>query len=406
MTSATLQDPAAGARAVWAMDVADDGVWEFTEVDPTDPLAPTAPASYSPRLCVMLEHDAAPVVRSWLEALHPEDRPMMEEVRQRQVSSPHDIVEREYRVIVGGETRWWHERSQARPAERPDRWRLVGVVRDVTEHRQLMQRMRRHAELMRQTQAAAAVGGWEIDLVANQLYWTEETHRIHEVPPGYVPELGPAINFYAPEHVPIISEAVAGCQSGRPFDVELDLITYTGRRIHVHATGHPYYEDGALTRIYGAFRDITEARRREAELREQIDRIARQDEAIRALSTPIIQIWDNIITLPVVGALDPDRATHIMDRLLSEVSRVNARFAILDLTGVDSIDTTTADQVLRLTRAVRLLGARGLLCGVKPAIAQTLTELGVDMSSMVTYRNLQEALRGCLRALDVKQRGR
>ncbi|WP_434418780.1 STAS domain-containing protein [Nannocystis pusilla] len=167
----------------------------------------------------------------------------------------------------------------------------------------------------------------------------------------------------------------------------------------MHATGRPYYEDGKLTRIYGAFRNITDIKQRENDLREKLARIAQQDEAIRVLSTPIIQLWDDIITLPVVGALDPERATQIMDRLLHEVSKLGARFAILDLTGVDAIDTTTADQILRITRAVSLLGARSLLCGVQPGIAQTLTELGVEMAGLHVYRNLQEALRGCLGSL-------
>lgn len=399
LTSSTATDTLTPELAVWAMEIAGDGVWEFAELDPADPLEDDAPAIYSPRLQAMLPAGAPPTVGAWLAAIHPDDRAGVEAARKRQMAAPDALVELEYRVSVAGETRWLHERSHARPAAHPGRWRLLGVVRDMTEQRRAKERAQRDTELMLQTQSAAQVGGWEIDLVANELYWTEETHRIHEVPPGYVPDLAQAIGFYAPEHVPVISEAVARCQAGETFDVELDLITYTGRRINVHATGRPYYTDGKLTRIYGAFRNITDIKQRENDLREKLARIAQQDEAIRVLSTPIIQLWDDIITLPVVGALDPERATQIMDRLLHEVSNLGARFAILDLTGVDAIDTTTADQILRITRAVSLLGARGLLCGVQPGIAQTLTELGVDMAGLLVYRNLQEALRGCLGSL-------
>src|SRR5690606_22936462 len=104
-------------------------------------------------------------------------------------------------------------------------------------------------------------------------------------------------------------------------------------------------------------------------------------------------------TLPVIGVVDSERANHIMDRLLTEVTRVRARYAILDLTGVDEIDTGTADYVLQIVRAVKLLGAKSLLCGLQPAVARTLSDLGVDMSALLAHRNLQGALQSCIRAL-------
>lgn len=406
-TMPTEQQQAPLERTARALEISGEGIWEFPALDPEHLFAADAPAYYSACFEQLLGRagDLPPVLGSWLAAVHPEDRERVLAVRRAQLAEP-GVRTLEYRVLVAGEPRWWHERSQARPAEQPGRWSLLGVVRDVSEERRRQEQAQRATELLRQTQAAGQVGGWEVDLVNNALYWTEETHRIHEVPDDFLPDLATAIDFYAPEHVPIITEAVQRCMQGEAYDVELDIITYKGRRIRVEAAGRPYYEDGRLVRLYGIFRDVTELRARQAELRRQFELINRQDSAIRALSTPIIQIWDNVITLPVIGNVDAERANHIMERLLGEVGRVRARFAVLDLTGVEEIDPATAEHLLRIVRAVNLLGARGLLCGLQPAVARSLTELDVDVSPLLTHRNLQEALKYCIRELERPARAR
>ncbi len=387
-------------RTSRAIDISGESIWELPAVDPDDPLAGDTAAYYGPRLQGLLGYDGdlPPVLRSWLAAVHPDDRDRVLAARRAQL---HDTAVHtlEYRVLVDGEPRWWHERSQACPSSEPGRVSVLGVVRDISDARRAQEKAQRATELLRQTQAAGAIGGWEVDLATQSLYWTEETHRIHEVPAGFEPDLATAINFYAPEHVPIISAAVERCMRGEAYDVELDIITHKGRRLRVQAAGRPFYEDGKLTRLYGVFRDISELRTREDELRAQLALNAHQQIAIRDLSTPIIQIWDHVITLPLIGTIDNERATQIMERLLGEVVTTRARYAILDLTGVDEIDTHTADQLLRIVRAVNLLGARGLLCGLRPAVAQALTDLGVDVSPLVTHRNLKEALQRCIAEL-------
>jgi len=386
-------------RMARAIHLSGAAVLEFTDLDADDPLAADATAHYDERVRSLLGcGDEAPgVLGTWLAALHADDRERVAAARREQLLAGSEQAI-EYRLLVGGATRWWHERSDV-VATGTGRGTIVAVVRDITEERREQEDTRRASELLRQTQATAAIGGWEVDLADNALYWTDETHRLHEVPPGFVPDLATAINYYAPEHVPLISAAVDGCMRGEPFDVELEIITHLGHRRHVQAAGQPYYEQGRITRLYGIFRDIGEQRRREDELRAQIEIIARQDSAIRLLSTPIIQIWDNIITLPLLGTIDAARTAHIMERLLGEVGRLRARYAILDLTGVEAIDDATGDHLLRLIGAVGLLGARGVLCGLQPAVAESLTALGVELGGVVTYRNLHEALQRCIQAL-------
>jgi len=143
-------------------------------------------------------------------------------------------------------------------------------------------------------------------------------------------------------------------------------------------------------------RDIREFKRIETELRR---RHAAQQETIHAMSTPIIQIWDNILTLPVVGLVDSVRAADMKDALLSIVASSHARFAIIDLTGVDTVDTATADHLLQIMRAVTLLGACGVVTGIQPGVAQILVSLGVEMGEVITLRSLREGLRYCLRRL-------
>ncbi|UQA58920.1 STAS domain-containing protein [Polyangium aurulentum] len=146
-------------------------------------------------------------------------------------------------------------------------------------------------------------------------------------------------------------------------------------------------------------REVEERVRTEADLRDKLALIERQEAAIRALSNPIIEVWDDVLALPMIGIIDSQRAAQMMDRLLGEVVRTGCRFAILDLTGVELLDTSSADHVIKLVRAVELLGARAIITGIRPAVAQTIILLGVDLSSMTTVANLREGLKLAMRVM-------
>lgn len=143
--------------------------------------------------------------------------------------------------------------------------------------------------------------------------------------------------------------------------------------------------------------EVDERKNVEFELREKLDLIQEQQATIRKMSTPIIQIWDGVLTLPLIGALSSERAADIMERLLGEISRTNAQHVILDLTGVEIVDTATAEHLLKVVYAVQLMGAQGMITGIRPAVAQTMIALGADMSRIKTLANLQEGLRACMR---------
>ncbi|PCC67735.1 rsbT co-antagonist protein RsbR [Nannocystis exedens] len=157
----------------------------------------------------------------------------------------------------------------------------------------------------------------------------------------------------------------------------------------------PTLDDEDLSLISVAL-DVTETKRTELELRAKLELIERQQEVIRQLSTPIIEVWDGVITLPIVGLIDTVRTAEIMDNLLQAVTRTRARYAILDLTGVEVVDTGTASHLIRMIQAIRLLGAEGILTGIHPTIAQTIVSLGVDLTRVAVFGKLRDALVHCL----------
>jgi rsbT co-antagonist protein RsbR len=113
----------------------------------------------------------------------------------------------------------------------------------------------------------------------------------------------------------------------------------------------------------------------------------------------VLEVWDEVLTLPVVGVVDTERSAQMTERLLTEVVQSRCRFVIIDLTGVQLIDSSTADRIIKLSRSVQLLGAECILTGIQPAVAQTLVELGVEFSNVNTQRNLKRALQLCMRTL-------
>lgn len=158
-------------------------------------------------------------------------------------------------------------------------------------------------------------------------------------------------------------------------------------------------EDGAVSGAVGCTLDVSENARTQKELKERIETIQEQQRIIKSLSTPIIQVWDQVLTLPLFGHVDSSRAGSLMENLLREVVRTRARFAILDLTGVDMIDTATAGHLMSLIRALGLLGTEGIITGIKANIAQTVVGLGVDLTGITTLSTLQAGLHYCMERL-------
>jgi rsbT co-antagonist protein RsbR len=154
---------------------------------------------------------------------------------------------------------------------------------------------------------------------------------------------------------------------------------------------------GELEGMLGLFfRELQDARAlREAHARQQ-ELIERQRMALDELSAPILDVWQGIIALPVIGVVDSRRAADMTEKLLARIIERAARFVIIDVTGVEVLDTQTADYFLKMVRAAGLLGSRCVLTGIRPELAQTLVAGGVELGGVVTVRSLREGIEACL----------
>jgi rsbT co-antagonist protein RsbR len=111
------------------------------------------------------------------------------------------------------------------------------------------------------------------------------------------------------------------------------------------------------------------------------------------LSTPVIKVWDKILTLPIIGTLDSRRAQMMMEALLQKVVETGSTIAILDITGVRTMDTLVANHLIKTVTAARLMGARCILTGVSPAIAQTMVQLGIDLTQITTRAQMSDGIK-------------
>ena len=128
--------------------------------------------------------------------------------------------------------------------------------------------------------------------------------------------------------------------------------------------------------------------------REQV--IARQQQELLELSTPVVKLWDGILALPMIGTLDSARTQVVMESLLQRIVETGAEIAIIDITGVPTVDTLTAQHLIKTVTAARLMGADCIISGIRPQIAQTIVHLGVDLSTVITKATLADAFRRAL----------
>jgi rsbT co-antagonist protein RsbR len=132
--------------------------------------------------------------------------------------------------------------------------------------------------------------------------------------------------------------------------------------------------------------------------REQL--IARQQEELIELSTPVVQLWEGVLALPLIGTLDSERTQVVMESLLERLVATGSSIAVIDITGVPTVDTLVAQHLLKTVAAAQLMGADCIISGIRPQIAQTIVHLGIDLSSVATKASLADAF-----ALALRRRG-
>jgi rsbT co-antagonist protein RsbR len=130
--------------------------------------------------------------------------------------------------------------------------------------------------------------------------------------------------------------------------------------------------------------------------------IVRQQQELMELSTPVVTLWEGVLALPVIGTLDSSRTQVVMENLLQRIVETGALIAIIDITGVPTVDTLTAQHLLKTVAAARLMGADCIISGIRPQIAQTIVHLGVDLGTVITKATLADAFTIAMRRLGLR----
>lgn len=188
------------------------------------------------------------------------------------------------------------------------------------------------------------------------------------------------------EHVKSILEAIAAGDSEKRINIEYDDdFTPVEQAINV------LIEDLTF--------ELQQSQKMREEMEEQLKQaviqqqtIDQQQDDLIELSSPVTQVWDNILILPVIGTLDSQRTQIMMENLLQKIVQTGCTISILDITGVPTVDTQVANHLLKTVTAARLLGAECIISGISPAIAQTIVHLGIELEGIKTKATLQDAM--------------
>jgi rsbT co-antagonist protein RsbR len=195
--------------------------------------------------------------------------------------------------------------------------------------------------------------------------------------------------------------------SGQPHDNEEVLTDGLGNLRTIWTRKFPLRDSsGRVIGLSATITDITPIKQRqqqverlEQKIQETIAILDAQTSLLDELSVPVIQVWESVLLLPLVGVIDDRRAARVMENMLQAISTAGAQFVILDITGVPLVDTSVAGYLVRAVQAAQLLGCQSILVGISPEIAQTLVTLGVDFSQISTRATLQNGLEYVLKRL-------
>lgn len=265
---------------------------------------------------------------------------------------------------------------------------ICAYVRDITERKQHEEQLR----LFQQIVERATDNIVYVDNEGNIVY----CNPAHRTALGYGDEIigMPGINTIAPEDHANFATYMQQLLATGSWRGEGICIRKDGSTFPVEAVMSTVYDSqGVFRGTFGFNRDITERKKHEAELQHlQQEIIEAQRTAIRELSSPLLPIDKHILALPLVGTIDSTRATHVMETLLEGIATHQSNTVIVDITGIHIVDTQVAQAILQTAQAARLLGTQVILTGIQPQIAQTLVQLGADMSGIVTRGTIQAGI--------------
>jgi rsbT co-antagonist protein RsbR len=204
-------------------------------------------------------------------------------------------------------------------------------------------------------------------------------------------------------------EDVAGGKTERELEVAGREGRFEDEGWRVRKDGSKFWANVVITALRdsgGELRGFGKVTRDLTERRVMEERMKRQTLEILEMATvPVVQVWEGIIMVPLIGMLDSARTQQLMERLLQRLTETNSPVALIDITGVPAIDTQTAQHLIETIKAVRYIGADVVLTGVRPTIAQTLVHLGIDLSSATTRSSLKAGLQVAFDMIDLEIAG-
>ena len=243
---------------------------------------------------------------------------------------------------------------------------------------------------------SADVGIWEWDITLDKVTWSDSLYRTH----GFTREefdgtLNAVVMATHPEDRDVLAARIQHTlTTGEPYSVEYRIIVRDGEIRWLSGKGLAMFdESGKPYRLSGMALNVTQRKRDEAESLAVQERIIEaQREALRQLGAPIMPLADHTLAVPLIGLLSEERAEQLTDVVLNAVREHSAKVVLLDVTGVPSVDTSAAEALVKVAAAARLLGARVVLTGVRPQVAQTLVAIGVDLDIFVIKADLQSGI--------------
>jgi anti-anti-sigma factor len=312
------------------------------------------------------------------------------EAHNRQIQDAGVVDEREETVLQGdGPHTYLSIRFPIRD-EADHVYGMGGISMEVTERKQQEAELRMFKLLVENAPVLISVAGMDL----RYQYFNPAFQNHMRIPPDAAPEDFTIPNMSPPEMaeplrqiIPQIIEqggwkgrSVFQCQDGSTFPGDLAVFVVRDQQ------GNPEQ----FIAIANDASEQVAAEEERAALQQQL--IDAQRDALRELSTPLIPISDDVVIMPLIGSIDSGRAQMIMETLLEGVAHYQAELVILDITGVQIVDTQVAQAFIQAAQAVRLLGAQVMLTGIQPQIAQTLVHLGVDLSGLQTAGSLQAGI--------------